>query len=176
MLQINASKSKILLFNNSRSFDFPPELAFSNGEILESISHTKLLGIIVSTDLKWHLNTHYIFKRAMSKMWLLRRLKRLDFEPQLICDYYIKEVRVLAEYCAVVWNSSLTQFEVRELETIQKIALKIILRSQYLNYEHARNILSKFNKLFFFIIKIFLIMNSRTPIYLLFMAIIIKYI
>ena len=42
-MKINAGKSKVLIFNKSRKNDFPPELAFKDGEILECLEETKLL-------------------------------------------------------------------------------------------------------------------------------------
>ena len=71
-MKINESKSKIMIFNKSRKYDFPPEFAFKNGEILEYLEETKLLGIHLSSDLKWQANSRAIYIKAMSKMWLLR--------------------------------------------------------------------------------------------------------
>ena len=44
-MKINTSKSKVMVFNKSRNLDFPPEIAFKNGELLECIETTKLLGV-----------------------------------------------------------------------------------------------------------------------------------
>ena len=49
-MKINESKSKIMLFNKLRKFDFPPEFAFKNGQILECLEKTKLLGIFLTSD------------------------------------------------------------------------------------------------------------------------------
>ena len=136
-MKINESKSKIMLFNRSKKFDFPPEYSFSNGQNLEVIEETKLLGIVLTSDLRWASNTNYIFKRAMSKMWLLRRMKKLQLEPQLICDYYMKEIRILAEQGVALWNAGLTKGQINDLERIQKVALKIILGDNYGSYDMA---------------------------------------
>ena len=56
-MKINESKSKIMIFNKSRNYDFPPELAFRNGQNLEVFEETKLLGLVLTTDLRWHSNT-----------------------------------------------------------------------------------------------------------------------
>jgi hypothetical protein len=45
-MRINESKSKVMLFNKSRKFDFPPEFAFRNGENLEGVEETRLLGLV----------------------------------------------------------------------------------------------------------------------------------
>ena len=86
-MKINLSKSKVMIFNKSRTLDFQPEFSFKNGEPLECIEKTKLLGIYLTSDLKWKENCKQIFKKAMAKMWLLRRLKKLDLDLELILDF-----------------------------------------------------------------------------------------
>ena len=43
----------------------------------------------------------------------------------------------LLEQSCTVWNSSLTLENSNDLERVQKVALKIILKDNYINYEHA---------------------------------------
>ena len=93
-MKINENKSKVMIFNKSRKFDFPPELSFNNGDLLECLEETKLLGIQLQSSLKWNSNTSAMYTKAMSKMWLLRRMKGLKLEPTLSFDYYIKENRL----------------------------------------------------------------------------------
>ena len=107
-MKINESKSKIMIFNKSRKYDFPPEFSFSNGENLEVLEETRLLGLVLTSDLRWAANTRSIYTKAMGKMWLLRRMIKLKLEPKIVCDYYIKEIRVLAEQGVSIWNSGLT--------------------------------------------------------------------
>ena len=114
-MKINESKSKVMIFNCSKKFDFPPEFSFSNGEILDCIEETKLLGIVINTSLKWNSNCPAIYTNAMSRMWLLRRMKLLNLEPHLIFYYYIKEIMFLAEQGVVVWNFGITKYLTNEL-------------------------------------------------------------
>ena len=103
-MKINSNKSKVMLFNKSRKHDFPPEMQFQDGNILECIDETKLLGIYLSSSLSWEANTKAICKKAMGKMWLLRRLKIVKLQPDLILDFYVKEVRPLLEQGVPIWN------------------------------------------------------------------------
>ena len=64
-------------------------------------------------------------------------MKILKLEPELIFEYYIKEIRVLAEQGVVIWNSGLTKSQSRDLEKIQKVALRIILGENYITYKSA---------------------------------------
>ena len=141
-MKINENKSKVMIFNKSRNYDFPPEFSFKNGVILECLESTKLLGIYLTSDLRWNENCKQIYIKAMSKMWLLRRLKRINLDIDLILDFYMKEIRPLAEHGVAIWNSGLTKGQVADLEKIQKITLKIILDDQYILYDVACTLLN----------------------------------
>ena len=66
--------------------------------------------------LRWQDNTFSICAKAMNKIWLLRRMKVINLETNIIFDYYIKEVRVLAEQGVSIWNSGLTKAQVSDIE------------------------------------------------------------
>ena len=65
-MKINADKTSILLFNRSKSYDFQPAVYLDN-KILDVVESTKLLGTIISTDLKWNLNVAFITAKARRK-------------------------------------------------------------------------------------------------------------
>ena len=132
LLKMKEKKSNLMKFNFSRSYDFPPELTvrgFDNQ--LEIVSETKLLGVMVTSDLKWAANTEYICKRAYKKMWSLRRLKVLDVEPLTILDVYRKEIRSVLELAVPAWHSGLTQKLSADIERVQKVAVNIILSDHH---------------------------------------------
>ena len=61
LLKIKEKKSNLIKFNFSRNFDFPPELVLDGfDDQLQVISETKLLGIMITSDLKWAKNTDYM--------------------------------------------------------------------------------------------------------------------
>ena len=132
----------MMIFNKSRSYDFPPEFAFQNGEILECLESSKSLVIFLTSDLRWQANTREVYLKAMSKMWLLRRLKLIKLDAEVFLDYYLKEIRPLAEHGVAMWNSGLTKGQINDLEKIQKVALKIILDDNYTSYEVACTLMS----------------------------------
>ena len=86
MMVINEKKSNVMLFNNSKKFDFPPEATFRNGQNLETVEETRLLGLVLSSDLRWETNTTSICSKAMAKMWLLRRMKSLKLDNEIIIE------------------------------------------------------------------------------------------
>ena len=137
LMKMNEKKSNIMIFNKSKKYDFPPEFAFSNGVNLDCIEEMKLLGITLNTSLRWASNTSKMCVKAMGKMWLLRRMKILKLEPEIVFDYYAKEVQPLLEQGVVVWNSGLTKAQRNDLERIQKVALRIIMGDNYTSYDNA---------------------------------------
>ena len=135
--KINESKSKIMLFNKSKRYTFPPEFSFGNGVLLEVIEKTKLLGVIIHSNLTWKENTENMVRKAMSKLWLLRRMKLAGLENRIIFDYFIKEIRPIVEYAAPVWNSGISKLQSSDIEKVQKVAMRIILQQSYKSYTNA---------------------------------------
>ena len=81
----------ICISNPSRKYDFPPQMTFSNNEEVKVVSEVKLVGVIISDNLKWENNTRNIVNKAMRKIWVLRRLKQMKMSNEFIIDVYIKE-------------------------------------------------------------------------------------
>ena len=128
LLRIKEKKTNIMKFNFAKIHDFPPEMSINGfNDNLEVITETKLLGVIITNDLRWSANTEYICAKAYKKMWILRRMKVLDVEPTVICDVYVKEIRSLLELAVPAWHSGLTKQQAADIERVQKVALYIIL-------------------------------------------------
>ena len=135
-MKLNIPKTKLMLFNPCRTKDFMPELVIEKTRV-DLVEQTKLLGVILSSNLSWEANTDYIVKRCNSKIWILRRLKKLGASPDDLMDVYYKQIRSIAEFAVPVWNSSLTGDDIAKLERLQKIALHIILSENYKSYNSA---------------------------------------
>ena len=112
-----------------------------NGEKLEVIDSTRLLGTIITNNLSWDPNISDIVKRSNARMELLRKLDGFGVPKEDMKLIYILFIRSLLEQSAVVWHSSLNQENIDDLERVQKSALKIILKQNYKNYKHALTIL-----------------------------------
>ena len=75
-MKINQKKTKLMLFNTSTKYDFQPELEV-NGEVIEVVSKMKLLGVIVTDNVKWDENTASITKKAFGRIWILKDKKKI---------------------------------------------------------------------------------------------------
>ena len=133
---INEKKTKTMIFNYTQDFQFTTNLKLK-GESIEVIKSTKLLGTIISDDLKWNLNTANLVKKANLSMEILRRIASFGAPVKDLKQIYFLFVRSLLEQSAVVWHSGLSQDNTNDLERVQKSAVKIILGNEYTNYENA---------------------------------------
>ena len=91
-MRINKKKTKVMLFNEANKYDFMPEIEIDNGEILEVDEEFKLLGVIMTSDLKWNKNTKHITQKGFQRLWMLRRLKQLGVSQTELKDIYEKQV------------------------------------------------------------------------------------
>ena len=138
---INKQKTKIICFSKSRKWDFPPEVFFNDGTQIEVISETTLLGVVVTRDLRWDKNTDFMCQKARKRLWVLRRLLSFDLNIYQLFDVYTKEVRSLLELAVPVWHPGLTVRQSKDIESVQKLAFKIILQNSYTSYLHACSVL-----------------------------------
>ena len=136
-MKINYKKTKILPFNFTKKSDFLPQLSFPGGEPLEVIYSTRLLGVIISSDLSWSNHVNDIVLRAVKKLWILIRFKSLGATTQQLLQVYFTRVRSTLEFAAPVFHGGLTKLQSNQLEMVQKKALAIILAQSYTNYETA---------------------------------------
>ena len=123
-------------FQLTDNYQFTTKLSLNNAN-LEIVKKTKLLGVILTDDLKWDENTNELVRKANSRMELLRKVARFTSSIQDLRNIYILYVRSILEQSCVVWHSSLTEENKKDLERVQKSAVKIMLGKKYQDYESA---------------------------------------
>ena len=133
---LNQKKTKVMIFNFTDNHQFTTRLKLNN-ENVEIVKYAKLLGVIISDDMKWDKNTDFLVKKANARMELLRKVASFETSIDEKKNIYILYIRSILEQSCVVWHSSLTAENSDNLERIQKSAVKIILGKQYKTYEEA---------------------------------------
>ena len=137
---INKKKCETMLFNFTKNYQFSSRLKIDN-EIVETVQEMKLLGTIITNDLRWNANTENIVKKANSRMELMRRISNFGASWDDLKNIYILYIRSLLEQSCTVWHSGLSQENIQDLERVQKSAMKLIMKESFRSYEHALNIL-----------------------------------
>ena len=64
-MKVNLKKTKFMLFNACTSIDFLPSCPLEETEI-------ELLGVVLTSDLKFDKNSKYIAKKGFKRLWMLK--------------------------------------------------------------------------------------------------------
>ena len=118
-MQINIDKTKVALFNTAYKYDCMPQLVMGDTR-LQVVENFRLLGIIFQTNLSWQSNTDNMCKNGYSRIWMLRRLKKLGASCTDMLDVYFKQIRCVLELAVAVWTPGLTKAESTQIERVHK--------------------------------------------------------
>ena len=135
-MKLNEKKTKLMVFNFTHNYQFSTRVKL-NDILLEIIDDTTLLGTTVSSDLKWHKNSQQLTQKGYQRMTILRKLYPFDVPQEDMVLIYKMFIRSILEFNSNVWFSSITVEEREDIERVQRVACKIILKSDYINYNQA---------------------------------------
>ena len=99
---INQKKTKAMVFNPCTSLDFMPGIRLGNHQI-EVVEEIRLLGIHVTSDLRWVSNTQNLVRKANKRLWMIRRLKNMGALQDDLIDMFIKQIRCILEQAVPAW-------------------------------------------------------------------------
>ena len=117
-------------FKKHRSV-FPPIQV--NGKPLELVEEAKLLGLTITSTLKWNKHVNNIISKSSKRIYLLVQLKRAKVPNKEIVNFYTICIRPILEYASTVFHYSLPKYLSDELERVQKRALRIVYPSKHYN-------------------------------------------
>ena len=136
MMKLNEEKSKVMIVNYTHNFQFATRVQI-NDKLLETIQETTLLGTVVSSDLKWHSNSDQLVKKAYQRMTILRKLYAFNLPLEDLVMIYNLYIRSILEFNSNVWFSSITNEDRENIERVQRVACKVILKDDYETYKLA---------------------------------------
>ena len=117
-MMLNPKKTKNMIFNFTNKYKFSTRLKI-DGETIETVSNTRLLGTIIEENLSRHLNTANVIRKANASMQILRSVASFGASVNDMKEIYILFVRSLLEQSATVWHySSLSQQDISDLERV----------------------------------------------------------
>ena len=115
-----------MVFNFTKNLKFNTRLNIDDIK-LDQISETKLLGLRIRDDMSWKSNTNELTRKAYSRMMIIKKLIQFNVPLAELIQIYILYIRSVVEQSAVVWHTSITNGEQKDLERIQKVTLRLIL-------------------------------------------------
>ena len=139
-MKLNEKKTKNMIFNFSTNKQFCTDIKV-NGEVIETVNEARLLGTIISSDLKWEANTKYLVAESNKRLRLLHNAYKFTRNKQHLKQIYMLQVRCKLEQAAPVWHHSLTKAEISSLERVQRAACRLIFGDSYKSYEDSLEVL-----------------------------------
>ena len=123
-MNVNSRKTKEMLLGTIARTT-PSHLNIADQQI-ERVSSFKLLGVVISNDLKWHKHVEYICAKAGKRLHFLKLLKRASLPRDDLLYFYKSVIRPVVEYASAVWHTSINKEQCASIERIQTRALRII--------------------------------------------------
>ena len=93
MMKLNPNKCKNLVFNFTHNNQFTTALKVNNHDI-ETVKEAKLLGQIITDDLKWERNTEEIVKSCNKRMRILHKASKFTGK--------ISDLKIIYTYRALI--------------------------------------------------------------------------
>ena len=84
----------------------------------------KLLGVYLTNDLKWSVNTKNICKKVNQRLYLVRKLKQFGLTEEQLITAWRSIVRPVTEYAVPLWHSGLTENDSNKIELLQKKSIR----------------------------------------------------
>jgi len=123
-MQVNSTKTKEMIIGPLAKTNLP--LLTTPLGTIERVSSFKLLGVHIDSSLSWSTHVNSILKKATSRLYFLKQLKRAGLSSNHLLHYYTSVIRPVLEYSAPVWHYALTKEQTYQIERIQKRAIHII--------------------------------------------------
>ena len=86
-MKLNLQKTKLMVFNTSTTKDFEPNFEV-DGTVIQVVEGAKLLGLHLTSDLKWQKHINMTTKQAYSRIWILKRQVNLGASRAILIDTY----------------------------------------------------------------------------------------
>ena len=128
-MALNYDKTKELRICFKKS---TPDIALLtiDGRPIQQVNSTRLLGVTLSEDLKWQSHIDEITTKASQRLYFIILLKRAGIDPHHLINIYTAIVRSVLEYACQVCHMSLTKKQTRQIEYIQKRAMRFIFQDK----------------------------------------------
>ena len=132
-MKINSKKTKEIILGTLNKN--PPPMLVMNESSIERVSSFKLLGLIITSTLKWDDHVAAICSKTASRMHFLKLIRRACINQEDALSFYTTVIRPILEYACPVWHSMLTKKLSSTIESQQIRAMRIIYGD--LKYDEA---------------------------------------
>lgn len=124
-LLLNTSKTKEMVIDFRRR-PTPHSPVNIQGENIEVVESFKYLGVHINNKLDWSHNTQALYKKSLSRLHLLRRLRSFGVSRPLLKTFYHSIVASALFYATVCWAPGSTERDKNKLNRLVKRASSVL--------------------------------------------------
>ncbi len=93
---------------------------YIDGAEVECVANFKFLGVHLSEDLSWTLNTSILIKKARQHLYFLRILREAHLSPHILLNFYHCTIESILTNCITVWYGNCTVSDQKALQRVVK--------------------------------------------------------
>jgi len=116
-MQVNSTKTKEMIIGPLAKINLP----LLTTSTTERVSSFKLLGVYIKSSLAWSMHINSIVKKATSRLYFLKQLKRAGLSSNQLLHYYTSVIKPVLEYSAPVWHYALTKEQTHQIEKYKNV-------------------------------------------------------
>uniref|UniRef100_A0A3B5PZ90 Reverse transcriptase domain-containing protein n=1 Tax=Xiphophorus maculatus TaxID=8083 RepID=A0A3B5PZ90_XIPMA len=123
ILNVDKTKEMIVDFRKNRPSHAP---LLINSSAVEVVSSTKFLGVHITNDLTWTVNTTSLVKRAQKRLYFLRRMRKAHLPPPILKTFYRSTIESILTSCLSVWCGGCSASDWKNVRRVVRTAERII--------------------------------------------------
>ncbi|KAF7665153.1 hypothetical protein LDENG_00151510, partial [Lucifuga dentata] len=124
-LLLNTSKTKEVIVDFRRTrVDHAP--LYINGDVVETVSSFRFLGVHLSGELTWSVNTKAVMAKAQQRLHFLRVLRKNKLDQRLLVTFYRSTIESVITYCISAWYAGSSAADRKALQRVINTAQKIV--------------------------------------------------
>ena len=120
-LRLNVDKTREMVIDFRRNRPAPQPLSIQGDKVTEAVDY-KYLGVHIDNRLDWKTNTEAVYKKGMSRLYFLRRLRSFNVCSKMLEIFYQSVVASALFFAAVCWGSSIGAGDTNRLNKLIKKA------------------------------------------------------
>ena len=137
-MSLNNDKTCLFIVNFTVNHQFQPHLSIPGSQNnLNVVSETKLLGYWLTENMKTNKHIQYLLQISYKRMWAISKLAKAGISHKDIIHFFNVKIRSVLETNCPVFHSMMTKEQSDDIERLQKILLRTLLRHRYTTYEEA---------------------------------------
>ena len=122
-LSLNVEKTKYVSFTQLKKTVIYPDLEINN-IIIDRVAQFNFLGLIISSDLKWHKHIDHISLKISKVIGIMYRIKSI-LQANILLTMYNALIMPHFNYCLLAWGSNIKAGH--KLHLLQKIKSELLM-------------------------------------------------